>query len=294
MSLTFEHDPLIRTARFTPTKRIFGPTYGLDTRLWSGDHLKHDVQVWILGTLHRFWAPLYGATWLGWARVYFAGSEASEWTSEAQEGNNDFDVLIGVNYELAREHVKAFAALTDTEITDHLNAMFRELLIPRTDPSTISIEGHPQGPFSVTWYVNPDSWDIRKIKPYAAYNVTADTWAVRPPHLPDWSIKDFPKAFVAEARAVEAYVKAVLKLPEPMRTQQADALWRHLHSDRSRAFSAQGEGWIDPGNALEKWLDQAGVWEQLAEVHFDAVANPDKLLAPLNWSNDPRTWLGND
>jgi hypothetical protein len=284
------HTALLHRLAFTPTKRIYGPTHGLDRRLWSGDHLKHDVQVWILQTLNDFWKPVYGETWHGWARVYFAGSEASEWTSKELVGNNDFDILVGVNYEAARKFVPSWHEFSDEDITAVLNERFREGLTPKTDPSVIEIEGNDEGPFSVTWYVNQDSWDIRDIKPYAAYNVSADVWAVRPPHLPDWSIKDFPKAFVAEARAVEAYVKAVLKLPEPMRAQQCDALWRHLHSDRSRAFSPQGEGWIDPGNALEKFLDQAGLWEQLAEVHFDAVAHPEKLLAPVNWSNDPRTW----
>lgn len=278
----------LRTAEFSPSKRIFGPTQGLDHRLWEGDHLRHDVSNWVLGTLNGFWEPLYGPTWHGWARVYFAGSEASEWTSETLEGNNDFDVLVGVAYAHARVYVPAFVPMTDVEITAHLNQQFRDALIPITDPSILTIEGKPEGPFSVTWYVNQDSWDIRDIKPYAAYNVSADTWAVRPPHLPDWSIKDFPPAAVAEARAVQAYVEAVLALPEPMRSQQADALWRHLHGDRSRAFSAQGEGWYDPGNMLEKWLDQAGLWEQLAEAHFAAVANPDLLLAPAGWSNDPK------
>jgi hypothetical protein len=281
-------------ARFLPHERIFGPTHGLDHRLWDGDHLKHDVSSWVMDTLDGFWRPVYGPSWRAWSRVYFAGSEASEWTSETREGNNDFDCLIGLDFARIREDLGGlFTMMTDEQIVGGFNKQLTTLLWPRTDAVMIPVEGNLVGPMSATFFCNAQAWDIREIKPYAAYCISTDRWAVRPPHLPDWSIKDFPPAFVKEARAVEAYVRAVLALPEPMRAQQADALWRHLHSDRSRAFSAQGEGWYDPGNALEKYLDQskgtkgASLWETLAEAHFEAQAHPEELLAPSDWSNTP-------
>jgi GNAT superfamily N-acetyltransferase len=279
-----------------PTKRLFGPTYGLDHRLFDGDCLRDDVTEYVLGTLGRFWEPLYGPNWRKWARVYLAGSEASEWTSETLEGNNDFDVLIGIEYDDMRDDMKSrpgldtlFGMMSDEQVTNALNQQFRAGLIPHTDPVMISIDGQETGPWSNTWYVNQDSWDITKIKPYAAYDVTNHRWAVRPPHLPSWDISQFPEghALVQECKAVEAYVRAVLRLPEPYRAQQADSLWKHLHGDRSRAFGPQGEGWYDPGNVLEKFLDQKGIWEPLAQAHFDAVADPSRLLAPSDWSNDP-------
>lgn len=145
------------------------------------------------------------------------------------------------------------------------------------------------GPFDQTWYCNPQGYDIVKIKPYAAYDVVADSWAVRPPHLPDWSIDKFPEghALVEMGEAYEKLIAAIFDLPEPYRTQQGNALWTYLHSDRSRAFSPQGEGWFDPGNAMEKWLDQEGLWKDLWEIHHDADQHPEHLLAPAGWSSDP-------
>lgn len=280
-------------AAFTPTKRLFGPTEGLDHRLFDGDHLKPDVREYIISTLSQFWEPMFGECgWEEWAKVYFAGSEASEWTSPTMEGNNDFDVLIGVNYEEFRgcqSRGSKYQQMSDQEITDDLNRGLR-VLDKQTEAAYIPVGGYEFGPFSNTWYVNPHSWDIRAIRPYAAYNVTDDVWAVKPPHLPDWSLKDFPEgpALAQEARAVAAYVRAVLKLPEPYRSQQGFALWNHLHSDRGRAFGPQGEGWYDPGNVLEKWLDQAGLWDKLVEIMVDVRAHPEKLNAPADWSNDPK------
>jgi hypothetical protein len=155
----------------------------------------------------------------------------------------------------------------------------------------IWIDGRSEGPFDNTFYVNPDSYDIRDIKPYAAYDITNHRWAVRPPHLPGWSIQDFPqgRALIDEARGYEQVIRAILAMPEPHRSQQGDALWHHLHGDRSRAFGPNGEGWWDAGNVLEKWLDQSGLWGQLAQIHFDVVADPSRLQAPADWSNTPRS-----
>jgi hypothetical protein len=282
---------LLRTA--LPTKRIFGPTFGLDHRLFDGDQLKPDVTHYVLSTLDGFWRPRYGAGWRRWARVYLAGSEASEWTSATQEGNNDFDVLIGVHYARAREDVPAFLALSPEQITDRLNAEFRTGLMPYTSgehPVMITIEGQPEGPFDNTFYVNPNSWDIRDIKPYAAYDITNHEWAVKPPHLPDWDVSKFPEghALVEMGEAYERLIQAIFDLPEPYRTQQGNALWTYLHTDRSRAFGPNGEGWYDPGNVIEKWLDQDGMWKDLWDIHHRADEDPSTLLAPANWSNDPR------
>ena len=41
------------------------------------------------------------------------------------------------------------------------------------------------GPFDGTGYVNPDSYDIRKIKPYAAYEVVSQRWFVEPISEPE-------------------------------------------------------------------------------------------------------------
>jgi hypothetical protein len=281
----------VRTGQRTPTKRLFGPTYGLDRRLFEGEHLKGDVRRYILETLADFWKGPYGVDWDEWARVYLAGSEASEWTSPNLEGNNDFDVLIGVDYEKFRGHMSRTdpsQLMTNAEITDRFNEQFKKLNA-QTAHVTFPVDGVMVGPFENTWYCNADSYDIRRIKPYAAYNVSEDEWAVKPPHLPSWDISKFPEgpALVAECRAVAAYVRAILNLPEPYRTQQGYALWHHLHSDRSRAFSENGEGWYDPGNVIEKWLDQSGLWEKLVQIMVKVRNDPAIMRAPKDWSNSP-------
>lgn len=278
---------------FTPTKRLFGPTYGLDHRLFDENgQLKPDVRQYILETLGDWWKPTYGVNWDEWAKVYLAGSEASEWTSPTLEGNGDFDVLIGVDYDAFRANgCKCHdAGKTNEEITDELNASLRKL-DEKTGNAMIMVGGELTGPWDNTWYVNQDSWDIRKIRPYAAFNVSDNVWAVKPPHLPSWDISQFPEGetLVEEARAVEKYVEAILKLPEPYRTQQGYALWQHLHSDRGRAFTEQGEGWYDPANVIEKWLDQRGLWEKLVEIMVKVKNDPTVRNAPANWSNDPHS-----
>lgn len=272
-----------------PHQRVFGPTFGLDHRLFDGEHLKPDVREWILDILNGFWQPLYGKNWYRWTRVYFAGSEASEWTSRAREGNGDFDVLIGLDFDLACME-PGFRELSDDEIVSRLNNDLTTLLWPRLRGVHIPVDGQEIGPFDATFFCNVNAWNIRNIKPYAAYNVTSDVWAVKPPHLPGWSIKSFPEgpALEQECKAVAAYVQAILDMPEPYRSQQGDALWRHLHADRGRAFTDHGEGWFDPGNLLEKYLDQLGLWEPLTRIHFDAMGDPRRLETPSDWSNDPR------
>lgn len=275
-------DEMSKISRFTPNKRVFSHTDGMDHRLFEADgHLRPDARAYILDSVDNWWTPMYGPSWKDWSIVYFAGSEASEWTSTNLEGNSDFDVLIGVDYKKARKDVPIFAHMNNQQITDLLNNGFKLGL--NNSNTYINLDGIKTGPWDRTTYVNPDSYDIRKIKPYAAYDVSSDRWVVKPPHLPHWSVDDLPKPVVRELRAVEAYVKAVLKLPEPMKTQQGAALFEHLHSDRSRAFSNNGEGWYDPANLIEKWLDQSGLWAQLVQCAHNW--NNGMGEAPSNWDN---------
>lgn len=273
-----------------PTQRLFGRTYGLDHRLFDGEQLRPDVRKYILETLNSFWKPHYGLSWDQWARVYFAGSEASEWTSENLEGNNDFDILVGVDYNAYRANgSRKDAGKTDLQITDELNEGFRNGLNPRTANAMIMVDGKLTGPWDNTWYVNPHSYDIREIRPYAAYDVTDDKWAVKPPHLPEWNTKAFPegKGLEREIRGILDMAKGILAMPEPYRTQNARALWEFVHSNRSDAFGPQGEGWYDPRNVIEKALDQAGLMKRLWALMDNARKDPHLLDSPAGWSNDP-------
>jgi GNAT superfamily N-acetyltransferase len=273
-------------ARFTPTKRIFTHTCGLDHRLFDErQKLRPEVRGYVMASISQFFRS-YGERYRGWAhwcRVYFAGSEASEWTSESLEGNNDFDVLLGIEYD--RFRAATGSTQSDQQITDELNAALHADSTTWGADVWISIDGVPTGPWDRTTYINPQSWDIRRIKPYAAYEVGEGRWVVKPPHLPHWSLSDFPKTVVATLRAAETYAKSVLKLPEPERTQQGAALFTAWHEDRSRAFSERGQGWFDIANLREKWMDQEGLWAQLVDCAHRAKEGLD--LAAVDWSNTP-------
>jgi ribosomal protein S18 acetylase RimI-like enzyme len=273
---------LRKEGRFTPDKRVFTSTCGLDHRLFEkGGHLKTDVRKYIMSSIAQMWGSKY-PTWSQWAIVYFAGSEASEWTSPELEGNNDFDVLVGVDFEHFLHLNPQYRTMTDDEIAAMFNEGFRHF----NGPVTLTVEGHKFGPFARTTYVNPLAYDIRKIKPYAAYNVSDDTWTVKPPHLPHWSLSELPRAVQQVLRAASNYAHHVLSLPEPERTQQGAALFDSWHSDRSRAFSDKGEGWWDIANLREKWLDQEGIWSEIVGCKHRAKEGLD--AAPVDWSNMPK------
>lgn len=269
------------TGRQTPHQRVFGPTDGLDHRLWENGKLKPDVRRYVLDSINEMWAGKY-KNWSSWSKVYFAGSEASEWTGPNLEGNGDFDVLVGVHYVKFRKANPEYKRKSNLYISGEMNLGFRKF----NGSTMIRIDGKPIGPFDRTTYVNPDSYDIRRIRPYAAYDVGADEWAVKPPHLPNWGIDKMPPEVLRALRGAEAYARDVLKLPEPQKTQQGAALFQAWHSDRSRAFGPQGEGWYDFANLREKWLDQQGVWSQL--VNCAHRAKEGGTDSPSDWSNDPR------
>lgn len=273
-----------KEARFTPHERVFGRTWGMDRRLWEpSGQLKADVRVFLLRKVGRWLSGHYGPGWEHWARIYFAGSEASMWTGPDLVGNSDFDTLIGINYAAMRKAVPALAHASNARITDMLNDQLKAEL--RDPAEMIPVEGTLTGPWDATFYVNKDSWDIRDIRPYAAFDVGANEWAVKPPDLPDWSLDKMPKPVVKALKAAESYARDILKLPEPQRTQQGAALFDSWHSDRSRAFSPHGEGWYDFGNLREKWLDQVGLWKDLVECkHRDEEGLG---MGPEDWSNTP-------
>ena len=104
---------------WSPTERVFAPTKeSLDPRLFRGDEMLPEVRDVLMAKMDDFMDLLGLHSWPDWARMYLAGSEASLWW-----GNNDFDILVGVEYDTFR-HVNS-SILRDEEITDLLNAGFR-------------------------------------------------------------------------------------------------------------------------------------------------------------------------
>jgi GNAT superfamily N-acetyltransferase len=235
-----------------PHDHFFAPgRQDLDARLFGGDHMHPQVRQHLLSLLHSFWAPRYGDSWQTWARVYLAGSEASHFY-----GNGDLDILIGVDYDTSRAHVPALASMSNEEISIHLTDELRHGL--NDDARMLPGPGGETGPWENTWYVNPDSYDIRAIKPYAAYDITRDEWAVRPVEVPaDFGPEKLPESTWDVFEAVQTLIKAIGELPAGTREREGAALYDYLHADRHSAFGPEGSGLYDPANAVWKALDKA-------------------------------------
>lgn len=241
-----EHPWLPRDHFFAPGKK------DLDPRLFDGDRMHPAVRQHLLSLLNSFWAPKYGDSWQSWARVYLAGSEASHFY-----GNNDLDILIGIDYDTARAQVHVLSGLDDlaidTKLTDELREGFNsdDRMLPGPD-------GKETGPWENTAYVNPDSWDLTKLKPYAAYDITRDEWAVRPVEVPDdFGPEKLPESTWDVFDALQTLIKAVAELPEGVQEREGAALYDYLHADRHAAFGPDGTGLYDPANATWKALDKA-------------------------------------
>jgi hypothetical protein len=274
-----------RLGRYTaPHERLFGPTFGLDARLWESDKLRPAVREDVVSRFDAFCHEHGYEGWHRWAKIVFFGSEASEWTSKALVGNGDFDLSIGIHYPALRATVPGFEGMSDEIIAAGLTQEMHERI---NDPQH-RFPGVP-GVFDMTWYANLQGWDIARIRPYAAYDVVADEWIVRPPHLPDWSMTDFPEGegLTEEVHGIVLMAEGILKMPEPYRTQNGAALWEFVHSNRSDAFGESGEGWWDARNVVEKALDQKGLMQKLWECHDRAQQAPESLASPSDWSNTP-------
>lgn len=254
-------------ARQVPHERLFGPTYGFDHRLWDGDKLREQVRADIINRWRDFCVVHQLRAWSNWVKIVFFGSEASEWTSKDLEGNGDFDLSVGIEYDRFRKANPTFTGMADQEIAN----WFTETMHAELNDST-HVFPDTAGTYDNTWFANLDGYDIRKIRPYAAYDVIAQDWIVKPPDLPNFNINELPHPVLVILRAAETTVRNTLKLPEPERTVQAARLYDMWHADRSNAFGPQGLGQYDLGNLREKWLDQLGLWGQLAKAHHDAAS----------------------
>jgi GNAT superfamily N-acetyltransferase len=275
-----------RLGRYTaPSERLFGRTFGLDTRLFDEDHrLRDSVRMDVITRFNDFCHERGYDGWHRWAKIVFFGSEASEWTSKNRVGNGDFDLSIGIHYPALKATVPGFDGLADEIIAAGFTQEMHEAL---NDPHHV-FPGVP-GEFDQTWYANLQGWDIARIRPYAAYDVVDDEWIVKPPHLEDWSLKDFPEGPGMEeaVRGIIELAEGYLAMPEPHRTQNGAALWEFVHSNRSDAFGENGEGWWDVRNVIEKALDQKGLMQKLWQCHDRAEKSPESLASPSDWSNSP-------
>lgn len=255
--------PLPTGAQFSAQKQHLDPAIFTPAEMmWP------QVRDWCLSEVNYFWQPRYG-NWWTWAKVYLAGSTASYWWS----GDNDFDLLVGVSsYYLARAHPEmAGLALDQAQLCAHFNEEFKEGF----NRDAVAVPGHAE-PYSLTLYANPNSYDIRNIRPYAAYDISDNIWAVHPAKLPrGFSAKSMSRTFWEQVAKMADHIKDVLAEPEPERTERATELLEQLHHGRQLAYSGQGTGVFDQRQIMWLTLERQGVLQELiTAVHPDAAPHP--------------------
>lgn len=238
---------------WTPSGRYWGPnSEENDQRLFDGEHLRPEVREDILDRLNHFFDDHGYVGWREWAKVYFAGSEAAKWAPF----NGDFDIIIGINWPDFREANPQHEDENDLQVaTEMTDGLWKHVNV---DSYYFHLDdGKTVGPFDRTFFVNPLAWDIRKLHPYAAYDVTDDRWAVKPLMVPkDWSAASLPDSYWEYADSLVKEIDAIGKLPPEERARMADNLWEQIHTHRSDAFSDGGKGMFDISNIIEKYLDQ--------------------------------------
>lgn len=259
-----------------PSGRYWGPNSAQnDQRLFEGDHLRPEVRQDILDRVGGVLGAYDG--WEKWTRVYFAGSQAAQWLDQNGQGNGDFDVLIGIDFDEFRDLNPGFEEMEDAEIASTLTEELWTKANAKEYYFTLH-DGRSVGPFERTFYVNPRAWDIKALHPYAAYNVTSDDWAVHPLQVPkDWDARRLPESYWGYAEALLAEIKAIGQLPPEERHRMAANLWEELHTHRSDAFSDGGQGLFDLSNIVEKYLDQHPdhPWEQLVQWKNESPSGPE-------------------
>jgi 8-oxo-dGTP diphosphatase len=268
-----------QAAAWAPASGIFGATTGLDHRLFEGGSLRPGVRGAVMERLDRCLrvdSGLAGSDWQQWLRVWIAGGSASEWAgSRPNDEAQDLDVIVGLDLAEAQGN-SSFEGMDSEQAATALNAAFRHCF------NETGWRPEFGGTWSLTAYCNPHVGDdITVIRPYAAWDLTGSRWSVRPPHLPEHSLADFDPAVIAHGRAVLAEARAILRMPEPLRTREARSLWEHVHEHRCQAFSSEGTGVFDPGNVDEKFMQYAhgGV---LAKIRDLAMAK----TASAPWGGD--------
>lgn len=240
------------------------PQKTLDPHIFDGDHIKPDVRRQILNTLYDFWQGRFHDI-RSWSTVWLAGSGISyQWAGD--RGNGDLDILIGIDWPRFRECNPRYQGLSDTELADTIDDELKVRLWPRTAHTN-----HHGQIYEQTYYVNAAGTDIRDINPYAAYNLTAGTWTVRPPQLPDNPRSLYPKEYWDQVRREQRQANGIVDRYNKLRTtlassrpgsvghvqagtsmrlveNQAKAMWDDIHLGRRAAFAPGGNGYGDYAN----------------------------------------------
>lgn len=280
---------------------------GLDPALFRNERLLPDVRLHVLHTLFYYWATHYSSPQV-WATVWLAGSGiTTAWNADREAGGapGDLDTLIGIDYNKFFAYNPRYVGNSEGALAQHFNQQLHDELWPSTARTVLN-----GSVYELTYYVNPGGSDIRDINPYAAYDVTHDSWTVHPVDVPvgfsDAYFSDADRALVASdherASAIVEHFNQ-LKHQISIETDQARvlnkatalhnvvragaALFDEIHDGRHAAFAPGGKGYFDAANY--RWqagkgsgaVPAARVLKQLDEqVHRD-LAQPCESTAHL-------------
>lgn len=258
------------------------PETSLDTHLFDDHKLKPEVRSFILDNLYEFWGRRYHDP-RKWSTVWLAGSGASyQWA--ADRSNGDLDILIGVDFNSFDRHNPTFSEIPEPAMADIFNKEFHGELWPSTANTNFNGQN-----YEVTFYVNPGAQDIRDINPYAAYNITKDSWTVEPLSLPEDPHKLYPTEFYKAAEREAKHAKSLVARYHTFKSQaaampagspgrlnadsaaqivvsQAKALFDSIHLGRKAAFAKTGAGYGDFYNFRWQYHKQGGTAEALHSI----------------------------
>lgn len=258
------------------------PEAALDPHLFNGEIIKPEVRRWILATLYGYWMTQFNQP-QQWSTVWVAGSGISyQWA--ANRGNGDLDILIGVDFPMFFRFNDNYLGMSELDMADIFNSGLKHGLWTQTAHTNLNGQT-----YEVTFYVNPRSADIRDIHPYAAYDLTNDSWTVRPPDAAATSHADVPKEYWDTVNDERRYAESVVSryniLATQARTQpaqspgwhntmrqveiavaQANTLFSDIHLGRKQAFSPGGSGYADFYNFRWQAHKQAGTVQALHDV----------------------------
>lgn len=267
-----DHPVYTHDHTWLPEGRYWGPNSAQnDQRLFNGDHLRPEVRRYILDRVGSYLRQ-YGE-WRRWTKVYFLGSEAAKWVPF----NGDTDIILGMDFDAFRDENVQYEEMDDAEIASSLTSSMWKLLNVSGHYFTLA-DGQRVGPFDVTYFLNPEAWDIRKLHPYAAYDVTDDDWAVHPLEVPsDWDARRLPESYWDYAESLVAEIRAIGELPAEERHRMAANLFQELHSHRADAFGDEGKGIYDLSNVIMKYLEAApgNPWAQLQGWANESSTGPE-------------------
>lgn len=219
-----------------------------------------------------------------WSKIWLAGSGITyQW--DADRGNGDLDVMVGIDRVTFNQANPGHELMGDDDLAAWLDGAMKTVLWPKTAHTEFNGKT-----YELTYFYNAGTGvDVKRIHPYAAYDVWKGTWVVRPPKLPKDPASLYPKAWYGTAHQdslrAQSLVKHyhehmnALRAAQPgtpghinagamlnLVTSQARAMLDDIHHGRGRSFTNAGNGYGDPSNFRWQMAKASGTIKGLSEI----------------------------